>query len=702
MKWYSIHARANRTAEIFIYGDIGESWFEETVTAKKFVEEFNALDADHITVRINSFGGSVPDAMAIYNVIKRSKAETVTAVDGMAASCASLVAMAGKKNEIAANATLMIHAPWSRIAGNANAMRERADMLDMWAKAMASSYARPNGLTTEAAEALLLDGKDHWYSAEEARAAGLMDEVVNAIPIAASFEHSRFVPPATAGVFRGEATSFSKGDGMKINSPAAAGGSAAQETEDQKRERVAAEVAAQKKLEAEQAADAAARASLGLDVAGQQIDTEAVRAQALADEAQRRKTIRAIAEPFIGRPEVVAFMNKALDDPRTSIEACRAGILQLIGRAGQALGGGFMATVEDETDKFFAGVASGMMIRAGLVPNDSTNEFRAYSMMELCRASLQRKNISTKGMDKMEIIGAAFTHGTSDFTNLLADVANKSMLRGYDEAEETFQRWTSRGTLPDFKPGKRVDLNTFPSLNVVEPGAEYKFATVGDRGETIQLATYGKMFSITRQAIINDDLDAFTRIPNKMGRAAVRTVGNLVYAVLTTNPNMSDGVALFHANHNNLMTGAVLSTASIDLMATAMALQKDPTGNTLNISLAYIITPRTLKGLAMQIANSEFEVGATSTTKANTVPNWVRGAFEVIADPRLDAASASNWFGAASPGVNDTIEVSYLDGNDRPTLEQQGGWTIDGVQFKVRLDAGVKALDFRGLAKNPN
>jgi hypothetical protein len=79
----------------------------------------------------------------------------------------------------------------------------------------------------------------------------------------------------------------------------------------------------------------------------------------------------------------------------------------------------------------------------------------------------------------------------------------------------------------------------------------------------------------------------------------------------------------------------------------------------------------------------------------------MRNTFEVIADPRLDSTSVSNWFGAASPVTNDTIEVAYLDGNDQPQLEQQGGWTVDGVEFKVRIDAGVKALDHRGLVKNP-
>jgi len=235
----------------------------------------------------------------------------------------------------------------------------------------------------------------------------------------------------------------------------------------------------------------------------------------------------------------------------------------------------------------------------------------------------------------------------------------------------------------------------------VAEGAEYKYAQVGERGETVQLATYGKLFSLTRQTIINDDLDAFSKIPMRMGRAAIRTIGDLVYAILTGNPTMSDGVALFHANHSNLAgTGTVISTASTDALRVAMAKQTAG-GGPLNIRLAYLLTPVSLEGTARVVANSEFEVGATSSTKNNTTPNSMRGLFEVVSDARLDTASATAWYGAANSGATDTIEVSYLDGNQTPTLEQQGGWEVDGVDFKVRMDAGVAALDYRTMQKNP-
>ena len=130
----------------------------------------------------------------------------------------------------------------------------------------------------------------------------------------------------------------------------------------------------------------------------------------------------------------------------------------------------------------------------------------------------------------------------------------------------------------------------------------------------------------------------------------------------------------------------------------AMALQAD-NGNTLNIKPRYLLCPVSKRGAALVVQNSEFEVGAS--TKNNTTPNFVRGLFETISDPRLDANSANAWYMAGDPSQYDTITVDYLDGNDQPVLEQQNGWTIDGVEFKVRMDAGANPLDYRALYKNP-
>jgi ATP-dependent protease ClpP protease subunit len=652
-KWFSIRASARdvRAAEILIFGDIGESWWGESITAASFVRELAQLDVDDITVRINSYGGSVSDGIAIYNALRRHKARVTTSIEGVAASIASLIAMAGDTVEMAENALLMVHAPWGYSAGNAVDMREFADLLDTWSQAMATSYAAKTGRDVTEMLGLLTDGQDHWYTAAEAKAEQFIDSVVAAVPVAAALDLSRYrALPAAA------AAQSARTEPM-TDRTAATGGTQPQP-----------------------------------------VDNEAeIAARALANDKTRRDGIAARFSAFAGRDGVSALQAACQDDTACTIEAAGEKLLAHLAKHTEPLAGTYVATVEDERDKFRSGVSAALMARAGMAKDDPANNFRGRSLQELARASLERAGRRTDGLSKMDLVAAAFTHSTSDFPLLLANVAQKAMMKGYDEAQETFQAWTTKGALPDFKAARRVDLSTFPSLAKVTEGAEYKSATIGERGETIQLATYGRKFSITRQAIINDDLDAFSKIPQRMGRAAIRTVGDLVYAVLTSNPAMADTIALFHADHGNLLTGAAIATSSVDTMRVAMAKQKDGTA-VLGIRLAYLIVPVALEGTARVVRDSEFEV---TGSKNLTVPNSVRGTFEVISDARLDTASASNWYGAASPSMHDTIEVAYLDGVETPTLEQQSGWDVDGVEFKVRMDAGVKALDFRTLAKNP-
>jgi len=668
LKWYSIRARAPvaqgaKSAEILIYGDIGESWYGDSVLAKDFVQELMALDADEITVRINSFGGSVSDGIAIYNAIKRHKAATTVVIDGVAASIASLIAMAGDTVEMAENALLMIHAPWGMSMGNSADMRDFADYLDTWASAMSTSYAAKTGGTPEDMLALLTDGEDHWYTADEALAGNFVNSIVTAMPLAASFDRT-----ALAARFKSL-----PGSGGAINAAAAAATSK--------------EINMPDVIQTAAIATSAAR-------------TEAeIQAATLAGEALRRSDIQTAFAKFSGVEGVPALLATCSNDVTCTAQSANTQLLALLGKGSAPIAGGYVVSLEDSRDKFRTLAMSAILARAGMEKDDRSNHYRGYSLMDMARECLAQARIDVRGKSKMDVVAAAFT-STSDFPLLLSNIAEKAMLKGFEESEETFQKWCSVGTLGDFKVGKRLDLNSFPALDKVLDGAEYKYATVGERGETVQLATYGKLFALTRQTIINDDLDAFSKIPMRVGRAAIRTIGDLVYAVLTGNPNMADGVALFHtATHGNLVgTGTVLSTASTDNVRVAMARQATG-GGPLNIRLAHIITPVGLEGAARVVANSEFEVGAS--TKNNTVPNTMRGLFDVISDARLDTASATAWYGAADAGVTDTIEVSYLDGNHTPTLEQQGGWEVDGVEFKVRIDAGVAPLDYRSLQKNP-
>ena len=672
-------------AELMIYGDIGENWYGDGVVANEIAAQLAGIDAEKIIVRINSYGGSVSDGIAIYNLLRQHSAEIVVRIDAVAVSIASLIAMAGDTVEAPDNILFMLHAPWTYAGGNSKDMRETADMLDKYAQAMAGSYARKTGKTPEEIVALLTDGQDHWFTAAEAKEFGLIDSIITEEEeeeeAPESFARSRFAASAL------------------MHAPMAATRVAAG-LRPRELHKPAASVAAQT---TPKEATMPKEENLATDTNSPEAKASAEKV--LAAEKARKEAIRAAFKPFAGRQDVVVLQDQCIDDHNITVEAAREKLLAQLGRDATPLAADVRVQVtETSREKFAKAATASIMSRARLAKDDTANEFRSYSLLDLARSSLEHVNVDARGMDKMQLVAAAFTHSTSDFTSLLANIASKAMMKGYDESEETFQRWTNTGVLTDFKVSGRPNIGMFPALEKVAEGAEYKLGTLTDSGEQIQLATYGRLFSITRQAIINDDLGAFTRIPMLMGRAAIRTVGDLVYAILTSNPNMADGKALFHADHKNLLSAAAINTASVDAMRVAMATQKDAGSNAtaLNIRLASLLVPVKLEGAANVVRDSEFEVGAS--TRNNTTPNSVRGGFEVISDARLDAVAGNasfNWFGAANPAMHDTIEVAYLDGMDRPVLEQQNGWSVDGVEMKVRMDAGVKALDFRTLAKNP-
>lgn len=385
-----------------------------------------------------------------------------------------------------------------------------------------------------------------------------------------------------------------------------------------------------------------------------------------------------------------------------SVDEARISLLAKLGEGAEPANAGIVVTVKDSIEKMSDGVRASLEHRAGLAKDDTANQFRGYTLLEMARAFLAARGVRDFG-NKLQVVASAFTHSSGDFPKILENIANKSMLKGYEEAGDTFRRWTSKGVLSDFKIAKRVDLGLFPSLAAVPEGGEYSYATIGERNVSVVLGTYGKMFSITRQAIINDDVSAFTKIPARMGRAALRTVENLAYAALLDNPTFDDGTALFHANHGNLLAcGTAISTDSVDAMRVAMATQSDADGvatGKLGVELAYLLVPKSKEGRANVVRTSEFHYGASAVD--NTIPNAVRGTFDVIADARLDTSSSTAWYGLADPNRYDGVEVSYLDGVETPFMESKDGWDVDGVEFKVRIDASAKCLDPKTVRKNP-
>lgn len=674
--WYKINARDGGIAEIAIFDEIGDYG----VTARQFSQELAGYrDISLIKLYIHSPGGDVFEGMAIYNLLRNHPARVEGEVLGLAASMASVIAMACDVLIMPENAMMMIHRPWGIQGGDADNMRRYADLLDKVEDTLVSAYTTKTGLTADSIKTML--AAETWLSGAEAVEQGFADQLAQPLQMAASLTSKRIeefdhMPEKLKNLMNPRGQGSNPPPTAPANpAPAAPSNSPQPATP-----------------APTSAAPAAPANSQQAPAAGY------TREQFQQEEQQRRQAVAAVFSPF-GSTHAT-LQQECLNDMTIDAQAAKDKLLQ-------ALGSGTTPTAPPRPDTHINagngnivgdGLRNSLAARVQLETLENDNVYAGMSLREMARAYLVDNGVgiaSYRG-DVMGMVGAAFTHTTGDFGHILSDVARRQMLRGYEEAEETFQQWTARGNLPDFREMGRVDLTTFPSLRKVREGAEYKYATIGDRQEKIALATYGELLNITRQMIINDDLSAFTRIPRMMGRAAIRTVGDLVYAVLGSNPKMSDGKALFHADHNNQLAAGALSVSRYDQGKTKMRRQKEG-DSVLNIRPAYQLVPVSLESTAKALLAAEYDPAMAEAK----VPNPVRGLVEVIADARLDEQSAVDSYLVADPNQYDTVEVAYLDGNDQPYMEQQQGFTVDGAVFKVRMDAGVAPMSYRTILKMP-
>lgn len=694
--WYTIRARAPKasassaaarasSAEIYIYGDIGERWWDdESVTASSLVRELSELEADAITVRINSIGGSVSDGVAIYNALRRHPASITCVVDGVAASIASLIAMAGDTVEMASNAMLMLHAPWTYAGGNANDMRATADMLDAHAQAMATSYAAKSGKSVDDVLSLWLDGEDHWLTAEQAQAEGLADLITDPLPVAASLRvpAARFKSlPAAAAAFIQEPSVPQTIHSAATPTPASPASSAAS------------------------------------PAAPAMPDVQAAVQAALTAEGKRRSDIRAAAQPFLADPAVRAYLDQAEGDASISPAAAGLQILALVGKSAQPIGGRVEIT-EDERDKTLAAMEQAILARAGvrdekgLIRAEGANPFRGWSLVDMARASMRRAGMNPDGLDKMALVGAAFDprsvmaaglQGTTDFPILLENALNKSVQAAYAVTADTWSRFCRTGSVTDFRAHNRYRVGSLGNFQTVNEHGEFRRVAIPD-GErsSITAGTKGLIVSITRQMVINDDLQAFNDIGTMIGRAGRRSVEVDVYAMLALNsgagPTMPDSNPFFHSSRGNVVaTGVINSVTSWDAMRILMARQLDVGANDfLDLRPAVWLGPVEQGGLARTINDAQYD---TEVSNKFQVPNRVRGLVRDIVDtPRL---SGNAYYLFADPTEAPAFEVAFLDGQSTPFLELQNGFTVDGASFKGRLDYGVAPIDPRGAVRNP-
>lgn len=355
----------------------------------------------------------------------------------------------------------------------------------------------------------------------------------------------------------------------------------------------------------------------------------------------------------------------------------------------------------DGRDRRREGITQALLIRAGSEKDDPKNEFRGLSLSDVARSCLVAGGFSLP-TNKMAMISAAITQSSSDFPVLLENVLNRTLLASYTTVAETWRKWCAVGSVTDFRPYKRLQLGSFGNLDPLGEGGEYKHKAIPDAAaEVVSIGTKANTVTLTRQAIINDDLGAFTRVSTMLGRAAARSIEADAYALLISNPTLDgDSTALFHANHGNLASGgaaAAISMTSLDAARAMLKVQKDRSSNEyIGVNEPFILLCPVAKAGAARTAN-ESEYDPDTAHKLQRV-NITRGIFSAIVDtPYL---SDNAWYLLANPADFPVVEVLFLNGQQTPYTEQVTQTNVDGVQWLIRLDYGVNVVDYVGAFRN--
>lgn len=357
---------------------------------------------------------------------------------------------------------------------------------------------------------------------------------------------------------------------------------------------------------------------------------------------------------------------------------------------------------------FRAGIDESEMLKAyGEQVMEAGSRNRGMSLQQLFAECARLEGKSVPRTFSNDTIRAGFS--TVSLPGILGNVANKRLLKSFQAQPVVALTLCSAGDLNDFKEAERYRLTDVGDLQPVAPGGELKSGKLTENKATNQLATYGKLLTLDRTMIYNDDLGAFLAIPAAMGARAARKIDQVFFTRLLANGAMEDGVAIFHATHKNYASGATtaLAAASMKVALKKFLDQVDSDSQPIAISPKYLVVPTDLKFTALELLKSSttMSVGATDKDGIMTYNSLMDENLQAIASPYLSNVSITGysttaWYLWGDPNVVDTFEIGYLRGQRTPTIERgETDFNTLGIRFRVYFDFGVREQDHRGMVK---
>jgi phage head maturation protease len=333
---------------------------------------------------------------------------------------------------------------------------------------------------------------------------------------------------------------------------------------------------------------------------------------------------------------------------------------------------------------------------SGQTPTQHAREFMGVRMLDMARGLLEQQgqrvrwSSASAVVDTMTRFGA---HTTSDFPNILGNAARRYLLQVLNEFPAPLRPIVHPRTATDFRRISLVKLGLNPALLVVPENGEIKRGTTLDAAEGYALTTYARIFAITRQALINDDLGAFVALFQGWARAAAELEASLIAGLIMANPTMSDGYALYSPQHHNLAaSGSAINVASLTAGRQAVRLQKDLDGSTIVGAVPKFLVVGAAKETEAEQALSAIQAAAVSDV------NPFSGKLTLLVDPRI---TGNSWRLFADPAAFPVIEIARLEGQEDVFVDTRVGFDVDGIESKARVDIGGAAVDYRGTYMDP-
>ena len=433
-------------------------------------------------------------------------------------------------------------------------------------------------------------------------------------------------------------------------------------------------------------------------------------------EAKRAADIRSVCK----RSGLSDLSDGLIAEGKTVEESQRMVLDKMIER--QAQPPGPITITQDGRDSFRAAAIDGLLVRDGKVkiekPTSGFEVLAGRSLKEIAQECLRQAGIKEPS-DVRKMVGLALnmrgaetiSGSTTDFPLILAATANKSLLAGYEVAPSTFQFWARIGSLNDFKAATRIKFADVGKLKLVAENGKYTETKRTEKKETIQLGTYARMWTMSRQGIINDDLGAFTNTQFGFGVEARMLPNDLAIAILTANATMTDGFALFSTQHKNYsaetdrrLDTLAHSQASLKYMRGLMAKQTQyqhaeeaETARYLNLRPKVWLVNADNEYYARQTVGSTTDVAQENPGVDNPFKNL---GMIVVSDQNIQTSDTDySHYLFADPRTAPVVEIAFLQGNQKPYQEEIDQTDSDGRKWLTRLDCGAGAVDSIGAVK---